>query len=120
MFMRYRGGGVGHLYMHAIEVWLAETGWGADDALTSSPEDSDISSEDGGDNKNEGSCDSHEDNSNEDSQDKLTSNEGDTSSNRTTESEDTDYSSDGDHDKLYATDGDNGETLDGEFGFTSL
>lgn len=74
----------------------------------------------GGDNKNEGSCDSHEDNSNEDSQDKLTSNEGDTSSNRTTESEDTDYSSDRDHDKLYATDGDNGETLDGEFGFTSL
>ena len=45
--MRYCGGGVGHLYMRAIEVWLAETGWGADDALTSSPEDLDISSEAG-------------------------------------------------------------------------
>jgi hypothetical protein len=28
MFMRYRGGGVGHKYMRAIEQWLWETGWG--------------------------------------------------------------------------------------------
>lgn len=28
MFMRYRGGGVGHTYMRAIEQWLWETGWG--------------------------------------------------------------------------------------------
>ena len=28
MFMRYRGGGVGHIYMRAIEQWLGETGWG--------------------------------------------------------------------------------------------
>ena len=28
MFMRYRGGGVGHKYMRAIEKWLGETGWG--------------------------------------------------------------------------------------------
>jgi len=26
--MRYRGGGVGHTYMRAIEEWLLETGWG--------------------------------------------------------------------------------------------
>ena len=117
--MRYRGGGVGHLYMRAIEVWLAETGWGADDALMSSSLDSDTSPEDSEDDENEDSGDGNADDSNEDSQDE-TSNEGDTSSNRTTESEDTDYSSDGDHDKLYATDEDNGETLDGEYGFTSL
>ena len=29
MFMRFRGGGVGHLYMHQIEPWLDETGWGS-------------------------------------------------------------------------------------------
>jgi len=28
--MRYRGGGVGHTYMWAIEEWLLETGWGHD------------------------------------------------------------------------------------------
>ena len=33
---------------------------------------------------------------------------------------DTDCSSDGDQDKFYATDGDNGETLDGEYRFASL
>jgi hypothetical protein len=30
MFMRYRGGGVGHLYMREVEEWLQETGWGQD------------------------------------------------------------------------------------------
>ena len=29
MFMRFRGGGVGHLYMRQIEPWLDATGWGA-------------------------------------------------------------------------------------------
>ena len=28
MFMRFRGGGVGHLYMRQIEPWLDATGWG--------------------------------------------------------------------------------------------
>jgi hypothetical protein len=28
MFMRYRGGGVGHTYMRVVEQWLQETGWG--------------------------------------------------------------------------------------------
>ena len=28
--MRYRGGGVGHLYMREVEQWLRETGWGCD------------------------------------------------------------------------------------------
>ena len=27
-FMRFRGGGVGHMYMHHIEPWLDGTGWG--------------------------------------------------------------------------------------------
>jgi hypothetical protein len=40
MFMRYRGGGVGHAYMRAIEPWLTETGWGSDDiAVTNSSDD---------------------------------------------------------------------------------
>ena len=29
MFMRFRGGGVGHLYMRLVEPWLDATGWGA-------------------------------------------------------------------------------------------
>jgi hypothetical protein len=29
MFMRFRGGGAGHLYMRDVEPWLDETGWGA-------------------------------------------------------------------------------------------
>ena len=29
MFMRFRGGGVGHMYMREIEPWLDGTGWGA-------------------------------------------------------------------------------------------
>ena len=28
--MRYRGGGVGHLYMRGIEEWLWKTGWGVE------------------------------------------------------------------------------------------
>lgn len=28
MFMRFRGGGVGHMYMRYIEPWLDGTGWG--------------------------------------------------------------------------------------------
>ena len=28
MFMRFRGGGVGHRYMRQVEPWLDETGWG--------------------------------------------------------------------------------------------
>jgi hypothetical protein len=29
MFMRFRGGGVGHMYMRQVEPWLDATGWGA-------------------------------------------------------------------------------------------
>ena len=39
--MRYRGGGVGHTYMRAIETWLTETGWGSDDVLISADKDVD-------------------------------------------------------------------------------
>ena len=28
MFMRFRGGGVGHTYMRQVEPWLDATGWG--------------------------------------------------------------------------------------------
>jgi len=28
MFMRFRGGGIGHIYMRQIEWWLDATGWG--------------------------------------------------------------------------------------------
>ena len=28
MFMRFRGGGIGHLYMRQVEPWLDSTGWG--------------------------------------------------------------------------------------------
>ncbi|KAF9643133.1 hypothetical protein BDM02DRAFT_3192156 [Thelephora ganbajun] len=38
MFMRYQGGGVGHLYMHEIERWLWETGWGCDIPDSDNPE----------------------------------------------------------------------------------
>ena len=40
MFMRYRGGGVGHLYMRKVEQWLQKTGWGQDiPKAEESPED---------------------------------------------------------------------------------
>ena len=71
MFMRYRGGGVGHLYMRAIEVWLTGTGWGANNALTSSSPDSDTGSEDSENSENRDSGDSHEDDSNEGTQDET-------------------------------------------------
>jgi hypothetical protein len=29
MFMRFRGGGVGHMYMRHVEPWLDAAGWGA-------------------------------------------------------------------------------------------
>lgn len=28
MFMRFRGGGIGHIYMRQVEPWLNNTGWG--------------------------------------------------------------------------------------------
>ena len=62
MFMRYRGGGFGHLYMRAIEVWLAETGWGSDDILASKDEsesfNSNQSSEDDGEDSTSANGDS--------------------------------------------------------------
>jgi len=38
MFMRYRGGGVGHKYMRTIEQWLWTTGWGNDIPEVDEPE----------------------------------------------------------------------------------
>lgn len=104
--MRYRGGGVGHLYMRAIEVWLTETGWGADNALFSDSDSEDSGHEDPGG--------GHTDNGDGHSEDEASS-EGDTSSNGTDHS-----SSDTDPDTLYATDEDKEETLDGEYGFSGF
>ena len=49
--MRYRGGGVGHLYMRPIEPWLPRTGWGSGDVLAP---DNDSGSEGGDESSNDG------------------------------------------------------------------
>ena len=109
MFMRYRGGGVGHLYMRAIEVWLAETGWGSDDwALLSTDEDADSTeedSEDSGENGNDGGSEE------EVPEDDMASNG--------TISSDGEQSTDVDSDAELFSENDE-ETLDGEYGFSAL
>lgn len=42
MFMRYRGGGIGHLYMRAVEAWLSKTGWGGDITASTEAEEADV------------------------------------------------------------------------------
>src|ERR1700759_2644318 len=110
MFMRYRGGSIGHLYMRTVEAWLAKTGWGADDILMPEPSDSDDSE------ATDPGLENKKDNSNAGSEDEV-SDEGRTSSNHTT---DTDDSLNNDPDTLYAIDEDNEETLEGEYGFSGL
>jgi hypothetical protein len=127
MFMRYRGGGVGHTYMRAIEVWLAETGWGSDDTpiLGSDSDTGTSEDEDPGDNGNSGD-DGADENTGPDPQrhDKGESEE-EASEEEASEKGDTSDSSiesdqDPDHSDLYATDEENEETMDGEYGFSSL
>ena len=109
MFMRYRGGGVGHLYMRAIEVWLAETGWGSDDwALLSTDEDTDSTEEDSEDGGENGSDRGSEEEVPED----------DMASNGTTSS-DGEQSAGVDSDVELSSENDE-ETLDGEYGFSAL
>jgi len=112
MFMRYRGGGVGHLYMRAIEVWLAETGWGSHDSPTFTNEDSD---------SEEGSKDSED---NEDgrvggnSEDEVP--EDDAVSDSGTIGSEKEIDPDVDPDAEYLSSEDDEETMDGQYGFSSL
>ncbi|KAF9642248.1 hypothetical protein BDM02DRAFT_3193612 [Thelephora ganbajun] len=112
MFMRYWGGGVGHLYIRAIEVWLTDTGWGSDATLACNL-DSDTGSEEG-----EDSGDSEDGGSNGNSEDKV-SGEGDVLSDCTKDS-DQESGSDMDPEAEHASGEDNEETLDGEYGFSGL
>ena len=89
MFMRYRGGGVGHLYMRTIEAWLVKTGWGADDLQMPKSSDSDNDSDDSpkdGEGKDPG-LDDEKGNSNKGSEDEV-SDESGTSSNHTSSTDD--------------------------------
>jgi hypothetical protein len=114
MFMRYRGGGVGHIYMRAIEAWLAETGWGSDDTPTfdtNEDSDSEGSSEDSGD--------SEDDRTSRNSEDEVLEDDAVSLNSETTGSEqeiDPDVGSDVEY--LSSDDGE--ETMDGQYGFSSL
>ena len=102
--MRYRGGGVGHLYMRAIEVWLAETGWGSNDTQEDVDlEESEEDSEDDETSRTDGS-----------SGDEVP--EDDAVSNSTTDSDRESI----DLDAEYASSENDEETMDGEYGFSSL
>ena len=110
MFMRYRGGGVGHLYMRTIEVWLAETGWGSNDPLVST--DVDSSEEDSEDSDN-----SEDNGSGGNPEDGMP--EFDTASNSTMDS-DRGRDSEVDPDAEYASSEGDEETMDGRYGFSGL
>lgn len=103
--MRYRGGGVGHLYMRGIEIWLAETGWGSNDTPITT--DGDVSSE-------EGSEDSDSDDGNDDGEVSE-----DAVSNGAIGS-DEEHGPDMDLDAEYLFSENEEETMDGEYGFSSL
>lgn len=141
MFMRFRGGGVGHLYMRAIEIRLAETGWGSGDTLTSTNEDINSDEDNGnmeskGDSNSEeedmeGKEDSESEEDNEDMEGKENS-ENDTGSSGDEISEDSDaaesehsdsvqeHHSDGDSDTEYVSDEEEEETMDGKYGFSGF
>ena len=104
MFMRYRGGGVGHLYMRAIEIWLAETGWGSDDVPVPEGESGNNSSDHSSDGDGEG----------DDAADRSTN--GDPSeSDGSTHTTDSDLDPCSDVEK--SSDEEDGETFEGELGF---
>jgi hypothetical protein len=107
MFMRYRGGGVGHLYMRAIEVWLAETGWGSNDALVSTNDSEEGSEESSDDSEDENGGNPE----NEVSEDEVSNG---------TVSSDEEHGSGIDPDAEYASSEDDEETMDGKYGFSSL
>ena len=95
--------------MRAIEAWLAETGWGSNDALIST----DINSEE----SSESSDDSKDSRSDKNSEEEVP--EGDTVSNSTVDS-DKEHGTEVDPDAEYASSENNEETVDGEYGFSSL
>ena len=110
MFMRYRGGSVGHLYMRAIESWLAETGWGSNDAYL--PADEDIVLEGGGEGSKNG----------EDGQ-TIGNGEDEVPEDEELDSDtepDQENRPDVDPDIEYLTSEDEEETLEGEFGFSGF
>ena len=106
--MRYRGGGVGHTYMRAIEVWLAETGWGSDDILTPTDakgidlEDNVRDTEHGEGSGNQGNLEG------EVSEDEAALDR---------EEPDQDHRPDADPDHEYTADGQDEETVEGEYGY---
>ena len=110
MFMRYRGGGVGHIYMRAVEVWLAETGWGSNNTLASRDEDINLE-EDAEDLEG-----SEESKRSEDSENEVS--DSDAASNITQSDEES--NSDIDPDVEYVSSENEEETMDGEYGFSSL
>ena len=93
--------------MRVIEAWLAETGWGSHDTLMSTNED-----EGGGNDK--GSEDGRSDGNSEDevSEDNASSN--------STMGSDRASSPDIDPDVEYASSENDEDTMDGEYGFSSL
>ena len=112
--MRYRGGGVGHLYMRAIEVWLAETGWGSDN--TPVPVSEDIDPEDNGEDLDviEGS---KTDEGSRGSEDEMF--EDDVASNTFSDS-DRESDSDIDPNLEGMSSEEDEETMDGDYGFSGL
>ena len=124
--MRYRGGGVGHLYMRAIEVWLAETGWGSHDSPTFTNEDSDSEegSKDSEDNEDGRVGGNSEDEVPEDDRVGGNSEDGvpedDAVSDSGTVYSEQEIDPDVDPDAEYLSSEDDEETMDGQYGFSSL
>lgn len=111
--MRYQGGGVGHTYMRAIEIWLAETGWGSDDTIRPMGDDADLDEGDEG----PGDEEDNEDPSGN-SEDEVIFSDGDAVSDDT--GSDQEHLQDIDQDAEYEFDAENEDTADGEYGFTSF
>ena len=111
MFMRYQGDGVGHLYMRAIKAWLAKTGWGSNNILI--PTNNDINLKGDGNNSEHNGGSGGGDNS----EDEVS--EGDVGSNYASNS-DGGSGTDVDPDIEYVSSENDEETMDGEYGFSSL
>ena len=107
MFMRYRGGGVGHAYMRAIEVWLAETGWGSDDILELAGEGVDL--------KEDAEDAEHGEESGNGGNLEVEVPEDEAAFDRAEAGQDNGPDADPDHE--YTADGQNEETAEGEYGY---
>lgn len=110
--MRYRGGGVGHAYMRAIEHWLTETGWGSDDIVVTngSGDESEDGAEEPGDS---------DDANDRNLEDKVSGDE--TASDATSISDKEDHQSeDLDDESTGLEEEDETETLEGTLGFSGF